>query len=58
MSRPALSTIVRVFEGSPAEEAGILPGDALYKVRRHRGDAAWICRFWSIITSRARKAAS
>lgn len=27
-----VSTIVRVFEGSPAEEAGILPGDALYKV--------------------------
>lgn len=27
-----ISTIVRVFEGSPAEEAGILPGDALYKV--------------------------
>ena len=23
---------MRVFEGSPAEEAGILPGDALYKV--------------------------
>lgn len=27
-----VSTIVRVFEGSPTEEAGILPGDALYKV--------------------------
>ena len=27
-----VSTIVRVYEGSPAEEAGILPGDALYKV--------------------------
>lgn len=27
-----ISTIIRVFEGSPAEEAGILPGDMIYKV--------------------------
>ena len=27
-----LSTIVRVFRGSPAEEAGMLPGDVIYKV--------------------------
>lgn len=27
-----VSTIIRVFEGSPAEEAGILPGDMIYKV--------------------------
>lgn len=25
-------TIIRVFEGSPAEEAGLLPGDLIYKV--------------------------
>lgn len=30
--RTQISTIVRVFEGSPAEEAGILPGDVIYKV--------------------------
>lgn len=27
-----VATIIRVFEGSPAEEAGILPGDVIYKV--------------------------
>lgn len=27
-----ISTIARVFEGSPAEEAGLRPGDVLYKV--------------------------
>ena len=27
-----ISTIVRVFEGSPAEQVGILPGDVIYKV--------------------------
>ena len=27
-----LCTVVRVFEGSPAEEAGMKPGDVLYKV--------------------------
>lgn len=27
-----VSTIIRVFEGSPAEKAGILPGDIIYKV--------------------------
>ncbi len=27
-----ICTIVRVFEGSPAEEAGVLPGDIIYKV--------------------------
>ncbi len=26
-------TITRVFEGSPAEEAGLLPGDVIYKVQ-------------------------
>lgn len=30
--RTGISTIVRVFEGSPAEEAGILPGDVIYEV--------------------------
>lgn len=30
--KTGVSTIVRVFEGSPAEKAGMLPGDALYKV--------------------------
>lgn len=30
--RTQISTIVRVFEGSPAEEAGLLPGDVIYKV--------------------------
>ena len=27
-----VATIIRVFEGSPAEEAGILPGDMIFKV--------------------------
>lgn len=31
-SQTGATTIVRVFEGSPAEKAGILPGDVLYKV--------------------------
>lgn len=30
-----LITVVRVFEGSPAEEAGMLPGDILYTVAGH-----------------------
>lgn len=30
--KTGVTTIVRVFQGSPAEQAGILPGDALYKV--------------------------
>lgn len=30
--KTGISTIVRVFAGSPAEKAGMLPGDAIYKV--------------------------
>lgn len=31
-STTGLSTVVKVFKGSPAEEAGMLPGDIIYKV--------------------------
>ncbi|MGL5434005.1 MAG: S41 family peptidase [Lachnospiraceae bacterium] len=31
-AQTGIITIVRVFEGSPSEEAGLLPGDIIYKV--------------------------